>query len=67
LMWRLDADHGDVRGAYERLGAPRYPTQLELQKLRVAAALPAPEALELRNSALTLSVPSSGLVLIELK
>jgi xylan 1,4-beta-xylosidase len=67
LIWRLDADHGDVRGAYEQLGTPRYPTQLELKELRVAAEMPAPETLELRNSVLNLSVPSSGLVLIELK
>jgi xylan 1,4-beta-xylosidase len=67
LIWRLDADHGDVRGAYEHLGTPRYPTQLELQRLREVAELPPPETLELRNSALTLSVAGSGLVLIEFK
>jgi xylan 1,4-beta-xylosidase len=67
LIWRLDTDHGDVRGAYEQLGTPPYPTQLELQKLQVAAELPAPETLDLRNSTLTLSIPSSGLVLVELK
>jgi xylan 1,4-beta-xylosidase len=67
LIWRLDADHGDVRGAYEQLGTPRYPTQLELTKLRLAAEMPGPETLELRNSELYLNVPSSGLVLIELK
>jgi xylan 1,4-beta-xylosidase len=67
LIWRLDSDHGDVRTAYEQLGAPRYPTQLELQKLRAAAELPPPETVDVRNSVLSLRLPSPGLALVELK
>ena len=66
-VWRLDSDHGDVHSAYEKMGAPRYPTQAELQQLRSASALIAPETRELKNGELTLDVPAHGLALVELK
>ena len=66
-VWRLDSDHGDVHSAYEKMGAPRYPTQAELQQLRSASALMAPETRELKNGELTLDVPAHGLALVELK
>jgi hypothetical protein len=49
------------------MGAPRYPTQAELQQLRSASALIAPETRELKNGELTLDVPAHGLALVELK
>src|SRR2546427_668718 len=66
-IWRLDSDHGDVHSAYEKMGGPRYPTQAELQQLRSASALIAPETRELKNGELTLDVPAHGLALVELK
>src|SRR6266705_1240223 len=66
-VWRLDSDHGDVHSAYEKMGAPRYPTQAGLQQLRSASALMAPETRELKNGELTLDVPAHGLALVELK
>src|SRR5437870_1597275 len=66
-VWRLDSDHGDVHSAYEKMGAPRYPTQAELQQLRSTSVLMAPETRELKNGELTLDVPAHGLALVELK
>src|SRR5206468_630300 len=66
-VWRLDSDHGDVHSAYEKMGAPRYPTQAELQHLRSTSVLMAPETRELKNGELTLDVPAHGLALVELK
>src|SRR5438552_2852162 len=66
-IWRLDSDHGDVHSAYEKMGAPHYPTQAELQQLRSASALMAPETRDLKNGELTLDAPAHGLALVELK
>ena len=60
----LDAEHGNVRNAYEKMGAPRYPTQEQLGQLRAAAALPAPLTRQLESGSLTLEIPADGLTLI---
>jgi xylan 1,4-beta-xylosidase len=67
LISRLDTDHGDVRPAYEKMGSPRYPTAEEIQQLRKAGELPGPETRKLKHNELTVSLPSHGLALIELK
>jgi len=67
LVTRLDEDHGNVLTEYKKLGSPRYPTQTQLQTLRAASQLLGPEKLEVKNAELTLSIPSQGLVLVELK
>ncbi len=64
---RVDAEHGDVHSLYEKMGAPRYPTQAQIVALRQAAQLPAAEGRELRNGELTLTLPTYGLAVIELK
>jgi len=66
-IWRVDRDHGDFHSAYEKMGAPRYPTQEQIQKLRKAADLPAPETQNVKNGKLTLTLPAQGLAVIELK
>ena len=60
----IDDEHGNVRPAYERMGAPRYPTQRELAQLREAAALPAAVIRPLQSGELELEIPSDGLVLV---
>ena len=60
----LDAEHGNVHPAYERMGSPRYPTQRQLTELRTAAALPLPVARPLEAGRLTLEIPPDGLVLV---
>jgi xylan 1,4-beta-xylosidase len=60
----LDPQHGNVHVAYDAIGAPRYPTQLQLTQLREAAALPAPVTRTLNGSSLELEIPSDGLALV---
>jgi xylan 1,4-beta-xylosidase len=64
---RADAEHGDAHSAYEKMGAPRYPTQAQVETLQKAARLPPPEIHELHDSVLTLTLPSHGLAVIEVK
>jgi len=59
----LDAEHGNVHVAYERMGSPRNPTQEQLAQLRAAAALPPPVVRPL-NEGLALEIPPYGLVLV---
>ena len=67
LVWRLDAAHGDVHPLYKKMGEPRYPTPSQLQELRAAAALQAPENHELKDGELTLTLPAHGFALIQTK
>jgi len=60
----LDAEHGNVHPAYERMGSPRYPTQRQLTELRTAATLPLPVVRPLGAGTLTLEIPPDGLVLV---
>ena len=64
---RVDDEHGDVRSTYEKLGSPRYPTLAQIESLRKAAQLASPENRELSNEELTLTLPSHGLAVIEVK
>jgi xylan 1,4-beta-xylosidase len=61
----LDSDHGDVHKAYEAMGSPRYPTEQQIETLRAAAKLSAPETLDIKGASVTLRIPSQGLILIE--
>jgi xylan 1,4-beta-xylosidase len=67
LISRVDPDHGDVHAAYEKMGAPRFPTAAQIQELKTAGELPAPEARNLSHGELTLTLPSYGLALVEVK
>src|SRR2546423_15576191 len=49
------------------MGSPRYPTQSQIEELKKAAELPAPEAREVKSGELTLTLASYGLAVIELK
>ena len=64
---RLDAEHGDFHSTYEKMGSPRYPSQKQIQELRRAAEMAAPEARSINHGELSLTLPSHGLALIELK
>ena len=66
-IFRVDDQHGDVRSAYEKMGSPRYPTSAQIESLRKAAALSAPETRDLNHGELTLTLPSQGLAVIEAK
>ncbi|HEX4649752.1 MAG TPA: hypothetical protein VH111_13045, partial [Steroidobacteraceae bacterium] len=60
----IDEVHGNVAPAYERMGSPRSPTQRQLEELRAAGALPAPQSRPLENGSLSLEIPSHGLTLV---
>jgi xylan 1,4-beta-xylosidase len=60
----IDDTHGNVGPEYARLGAPVYPTQRQLEELRLAAALPPARIVALEGDALKLEIPSDGLVVI---
>ena len=64
---RVDSEHGDVHSLYEKMGSPRYPAQAQITDLRRAAQLPSPERRNLHNGELTLTLPSYGLAVIEVK
>jgi xylan 1,4-beta-xylosidase len=64
---RVDREHGDVQAAYEKMGAPSFPTQAQITALRNAAELPAAEVRDLQNGELTLTLPAPGLAVIEVK
>jgi beta-xylosidase len=63
----VDAEHGDVHRVYEKMGGQRYPTQKEIRELRQAADLPAPETARVDRGEITITLPSHGLAVIELK
>jgi xylan 1,4-beta-xylosidase len=63
----LDPEHGDFHAAYAKMGSPRYPTAAQIQQLQSAAALPPGRAAALNNDTLTLTLPTYGLALIEVK
>jgi xylan 1,4-beta-xylosidase len=67
LISRVDGDHGDFHAAYEKMGSPRDPTQSQIQELRKATELAPPERREIRNGELTITLPTYGLAVIELK
>jgi xylan 1,4-beta-xylosidase len=63
---RLDATHGSLVRAYAAMGKPTYPTQAQMQSLRSAASLPAPENMRIKHGQITIDLPPQGLALIEL-
>jgi xylan 1,4-beta-xylosidase len=66
-IFRADREHGDARSTYEKMGSPHYPTQAQIAALRKAAQLPVPDSQTLRNEELTLTLPSYGLAVIEVR
>ncbi len=64
-VYRLDSTHGSVGGAYAAMGKPAFPTQAQIQSLRSAAALPAPEKVRIQRGQFTLDIPPQGLAIIE--
>jgi len=63
----VDPEHGDVHAAYEKMGSPQHPTQAQIQQLKQAAQLPPPMKQNLKNEELTVTLPSYGLAVLEVK
>jgi xylan 1,4-beta-xylosidase len=66
-VYRVDREHGDVHLTYEKMGSPRYPSEAQIETLRSAARLPTPENRDVHRGELTLTLPSQGLAVIEVK
>ncbi|MGH8121585.1 MAG: GH39 family glycosyl hydrolase, partial [Rudaea sp.] len=64
---RVDAQHGDLRGAYAKMGSPVNPTMAQIKTLREAAQLPAPESVAIKDGTLRVTLPPQGLAVIEVK
>ena len=64
---RVDAQHGDTLSAYDHMGKPKYPTLAQVKQLRQAAEMGVPESAPMQHDELTVTVPPSGLAVIEIK
>jgi xylan 1,4-beta-xylosidase len=64
---RLDETHGSLLALYSKMGGPRYPSQKQLEELRLAGALPAPEETQFQGDKMTLRLPPQGLAVIEIQ
>ena len=64
---RLDETHGSLLALYNTMGGPRYPTQKQLQELRQASSLPAPDEIPVQDGKVTLRLPAQGLAVIEIQ
>ena len=67
LITRLDATHGSLLQLYDSMARPAYPTPKQLEELRRAAELPAPEMKMLRHGKVMLELPPQGLALVEIR
>ena len=63
---RADAEHGNTRAAYNKMGSPRYPTQAQIRELNRIADADSTENLRLSKGSIKLQVPVNGIVLLEL-
>ena len=64
---RVDADHGNTLGLWQKMGSPRYPTQEQLEDLRQEPRLPGPDSQDLVNGTLTLELPVNGLAVLQIR
>ena len=65
MISRLDSTHGSLLRAYAAMGKPINPTRAQIEELRRAAQLSAPEKIDFHQGQFALSVPPQGLVLVE--
>ncbi len=63
---RVDHEHGDVLAAYDKMGAPTYPSQEQLRQLREVEQPAPPHVEHLHGGSFTLEVPAQGLAVVEL-
>jgi len=62
---RVDDEHGNTLGAWEKMGSTPYPTQAQIEELRNQAATLAAESDNLVNGTLTLQLPVNGLAVLQ--
>ena len=66
-IWRLDRDHGNAVRAFDAMGRPASPSREQYEQLRAAGKLTAPEVVALKDGRLSLSVPTFGLAVVEVR
>ena len=66
LVEVVDANHGSALGAWNRMGAPAYPTRDQDEQLRKAAQVPAAVRLPVKNQGIRLTLPIRSLALVEI-
>ena len=67
-VWRVDPTHGNALAAFDRMGRPTGSlTREQIHTLKDAAALAAPESIELQDGHVHLVVPAYGLVVFTLQ
>jgi xylan 1,4-beta-xylosidase len=64
---RVDAAHGDTLDAWQKMGSPKYPTQGQIAKLKMASDIGKSEVHPLSGDEVTITVPQKGLALIEVR
>ncbi|AXC12885.1 Beta-xylosidase [Acidisarcina polymorpha] len=64
---RVDSRHGDTLAAYKQMGSPQYPTRQQIEELRRAAEVGRPGTEKLDQGSLTVTVPASGLAVIDIR
>src|SRR5712664_4871741 len=62
----VDDEHGSPLPANRKLGQPKSPTPSQIEELRKAAALPAPQSLTIRNGSVTVTLQPHALALVEI-
>ena len=62
---RADSEHGNTLAAYKNMGAPRYPTEAQIQDLNRVAEKSSVQNLRLSKGSITLQLPVNGLLLLE--
>jgi xylan 1,4-beta-xylosidase len=67
VIRRVDAQHGDTLDAWKQMGSPRYPTKQQVDALKKASDPGPAETVALKDHVLTLTVPSSGLAVVEVR
>ena len=64
---RVDGEHGSFMTAYKSMGSPEYPTAKQIEALKQASQLPAPEMLHLgAQGEISITIPANGVALLEL-
>jgi xylan 1,4-beta-xylosidase len=64
-IWRVDEDHGNVLKAFDDMGRPPGGlTKEQVEKLRAAGAMAAPEQAKLSGGKLVVTVPAHGLAVL---
>ena len=64
---RVDAAHGDTLATWQKMGSPRSLSQAQITALWDASKIGGPEVRALEGNQLTLTVPTKGLAVIEIR